>query len=201
MRKIIKEFSDFIKRGNVLDLSVGIIVGGAFTAIVTALSNGILKPFINWIIALCSGGDADALAAAVTMLRPAYAADGTIDLANSIYIDWGAFISAIINFFLIAFVLFCIVKAINKVQEEHDKAVSDYKKLTKEDRKELKKRGIKLYDADKVKAFVEEKEKIANEKAEEEKKLAEEQAKKERELNPTETDLLKKIVELLEQKR
>lgn len=55
MKKFIKEFGDFIKRGNVLDMAVGVIVGGAFTAIVTALSNGILKPFINWIIWLCNG--------------------------------------------------------------------------------------------------------------------------------------------------
>ncbi len=199
MKKFFQEFKTFITRGNVLDMAVGVIVGGAFTAIVNGLSNYVLKPIINWLLALVLGSDG--LEGAVTMLSAAYTETGAIDLANSIYIDWGAFISAIINFFLIAFVLFCIVKAINKVQEEHDKAVSDYKKLTKEDRKELKKRGIKLYDADKVKAFVEEKEKIANEKAEEEKKLAEEQAKKERELNPTETDLLKKIVELLEQKR
>lgn len=198
MKKFFQEFKTFITRGNVLDMAVGVIVGGAFTAIVNGLSNYILKPIINWLLALVLGSDG--LEGAVTMLSAAYTETGAIDLANSIYIDWGAFISAIINFFLIAFVLFCIVKAINKVQEEHDKAVSDYKKLTKEDRKELKKRGIKLYDADKVKAFVEEKEKIANEKAEEEKKLAEEQAKKDRELNPTETDLLKKIVELLERK-
>lgn len=201
MKKFFQEFKTFITRGNVLDMAVGVIVGGAFTAIVNGLSNYILKPIINWLLALILGSDG--LTGAVTMLSPAYVegTDNVIDLANSIYIDWGAFISSIINFFLIAFVLFCIVKAINKVQEEHDKAISGYKKLTKADRKELKKRGIKLIDAEKVKAYVEEKEKIAAEKAEEEKKLAEEKAKKDRELNPTETDLLKKIVELLEQKQ
>lgn len=201
MKKFFQEFKTFITRGNVLDMAVGVIVGGAFTAIVNGLSNYILKPIINWLLALILGSDG--LTGAVTMLSPAYVegSDNVIDLANSIYIDWGAFISSIINFFLIAFVLFCIVKAINKVQEEHDKAISGYKKLTKADRKELKKRGIKLIDAEKVKAYVEEKEKIAAEKAEEEKKAAEEKAKKDRELNPTETDLLKKIVELLEQKQ
>ncbi len=200
MKNFFKEFKVFITRGNVLDMAVGVIVGGAFTAIVNGLSNYILKPIINWLLALVLGSDG--LEGAVTILSPAYYADkpGVVDLANSIYIDWGAFISAIINFFLIAFVLFCIVKAINKVQEEHDKAIGDYKKLTKEDKKELKRRGIKLLDADKVKAYVEEKEKLAAEKAEEEKKIEEEKALKEREANPTETDLLKKIVELLENK-
>lgn len=199
MKKFFQEFKTFITRGNVLDMAVGVIVGGAFTAIVNGLSNYILKPIINWLLALILGSDG--LTGAVTMLSAAYTETGAVDLANSIYIDWGAFISAIINFFLIAFVLFCIVKTINKVQEEHDKAISDYKKLTKTDRKELKKRGIKLIDAEKVKAYVEEKEKIAAEQAEEEKKLAEEQAKKDRELNPTETDLLKKIVELLQEQK
>lgn len=200
MKNFFKEFKVFITRGNVLDMAVGVIVGGAFTAIVNGLSNYILKPIINWLLALVLG--ADGLEGAVTILSPAYYADkpGVVDLANSIYIDWGAFISAIINFLLIAFTLFTIVKTINKFQEESEKIAKDFKKLSKEDKKELKKRGIKLYDKEKVKAYLEEKDKIAAAKAEEEKKLEEEKALKEREANPTETDLLKKIVELLENK-
>ena len=98
-------------------MSVGVIVGGAFTGIVNGLSNYILKPLINWLIAMVLGGNA--LEGAVTFLgNPAYLEDGvTIDLANSIYIDWGAFISAIINFLLIAFVLFTIVKIMNSLNE------------------------------------------------------------------------------------
>ena len=117
MRKFFKEFGDFIKRGNVLDMAVGVIVGGAFTAIVTALSNGILKPFINWVIWLCNGGQAG-LESAYTVLHGVYTAEGALDLANSIYIDWGAFISAIINFLLIAFVVFTIVKVINHASDK-----------------------------------------------------------------------------------
>lgn len=120
MRKFFKEFGAFIKRGNVLDMAVGVIVGGAFTAIVTALSNGILKPFINWIIWLCHGKQEGSLESIYTVLKGVYTADGALDLANSIYIDWGAFVSAIINFILIAFVVFCIVKAINKARELAD---------------------------------------------------------------------------------
>ena len=56
MKKFFKEFKDFISRGNVLDMAVGVIVGGAFTAIITALTNQILQPLINWLIALISGG-------------------------------------------------------------------------------------------------------------------------------------------------
>ena len=123
MKKFFQEFLTFIKRGNVLDMAVGVIVGGAFTAIVNALSNGILKPLINWVLSL-AGGDSNALEAAYTILKPTYVTDETgkqvLDLANSIYIDWGAFISAIFNFIIIAFVVFCIVKAINKARELAD---------------------------------------------------------------------------------
>lgn len=193
MKKFFNEFKVFITRGNVLDMAVGIIVGGAFTAIVTALTSYILQPLINWIIYLISG--ADGIEGVYTFL-----VGSADDLANAIYIDWGAFISAIINFFLIAFVLFSIVKAINAVKEGNKKLADGYKKITKEDKAELKKRGVSSWDKAKVSEYLKEKEEIANAKAEEEKRIAEEKAKKEREENPTETDLLKKIVELLENK-
>ena len=64
------EFKKFITRGNVLDMSVGVIVGGAFTGIVNGLSNYILKPIINWLIALVLGKEG--LSGAITMLSPAY---------------------------------------------------------------------------------------------------------------------------------
>ena len=121
VKKFFGEFKKFITRGNVLDMSVGIIVGGAFTAIVNGLSNNVLKPLINWMLSVIIGKEG--LEGAITMLSPAYFADlpGVVDLANSIYIDWGAFISAIINFMLIAFALFTIVKIINRLSETTDK--------------------------------------------------------------------------------
>lgn len=118
--KFFKEFKEFITRGNVLDMAVGIIIGGAFTAIVTALTSQILQPLINWLIAAIVGEEG--LAAALTMLKPAYDELGVIDLANSIYIDWGAFISAIINFILVALILFIIVKSINGVRQRAEEA-------------------------------------------------------------------------------
>ena len=57
MKKFFSEFKKFITRGNILDLAVGVIVGGAFTAIVTSLTNNIIRPLINWIIALIGGKD------------------------------------------------------------------------------------------------------------------------------------------------
>ncbi len=122
MKNLIKEFKTFITRGNVVDLSVGVIVGSAFTAIVTALSNNIIKPIINWVLALCLGSNS--LDGIYTYLKKAYTindkGETVIDLANSIYIDWGAFINAVINFLIIALVVFLLVKLINKAKELAD---------------------------------------------------------------------------------
>ena len=118
------DFKKFITRGNVLDMAVGVIVGGAFTGIINALSNNILKPIINWLLALVLGKDT--LSEIFTFLKTAYVLDDNgvataeIDLENSIYIDWGSFINAIINFLLIAFTLFVIVRVINKVRAKMD---------------------------------------------------------------------------------
>ena len=118
------DFKKFITRGNVLDMAVGVIVGGAFTAIINALSNNILKPVINWMLAMILGKDS--LSEVFTFLTKVYkldengAATAEIDLTNSIYIDWGAFINAIINFLLIAFTLFMIVRIINNVRKKLD---------------------------------------------------------------------------------
>ena len=162
MKKFFDEFKTFITRGNVLDMAVGVIVGGAFTGIVNGLSNYVLKPIINWILALILG--ADGLSGAVTFLSKATTLDSNgatvIDLANSIYIDWGAFISAIINFFIIAFVLFTIVKVINRIREENEKAGEQRKakRLTKQQRKELKALKIKRRDKKAVSEYLAKKE-------------------------------------------
>ena len=117
MKKFFSEFKKFITRGNVVDMAVGVIVGSAFTAIVNGLSNFILKPIINFFLASIFGDGT--LSDAYTFLKTTINAEtGEIDLENSIYIDWGAFINAVINFFLVAIVLFVIVKMINKVRDE-----------------------------------------------------------------------------------
>ncbi len=192
MKKFFGEFKKFITRGNVLDMAVGVIVGGAFTAIVNSMSNSILKPLINWFLAVLLGKDS--LKELYTYLpTPVYAEDGTIDLANSIYIDWGAFINAIINFIITAFVLFIIVKTINSIKEKGTIGG----KLTKEQKAEIKAQGIRYHDKAAVKAYFEEKEKKAAEKAAEE---AAKKAEADRAANPTAEDLLKRIVTLLENK-
>ena len=194
MKKFFAEFKKFITRGNVLDMAVGVIVGSSFTAVVNGMSNFILKPIINWLLALILG--ADSLSGVVTMLKPAYDATGVIDLANSIYIDWGSFINAVINFFLVALVLFTIVKLMNKLRDMQKDLDEHMKKndLTKEDKKILKSRGVKLRDKTAVAAYIAEKEKAAADKAAAEKAAAEEAARLEREANPTTEDLLKSIL-------
>ncbi len=206
MKNFFGEFKKFITRGNVLDMSVGVIVGGAFTAIVNGLSNFILKPVINFLLALILGKNS--LENIVTFLgEPAYKTDAdgvtqVIDLANSFYIEWGAFINAIINFLLIALVLFTIVRVINRVKDKNEKIKEGFNKkhLDKSERKELKANGVNIKDKQAVKAYFEKKEadRIA---AEEQARIeAEEKAKADRLANPTTEDLLKQIKEILEKK-
>ena len=95
---LVAEFQEFINQGNVMDMAVGIIIGGAFTAIVTALTTNIINPFITFV----TGGGTDMTGALVV--------PGT-------EIDFGAFISACINFLIIALVVFFLVKAVNGAKE------------------------------------------------------------------------------------
>ena len=211
IKKFFEEFKKFITRGNVLDMSVGVIVGGAFTSIVNGLTNFILKPVINWLIALIIG--TDGLEGAITMLSPAYkdkldAAGAVIgkelDLAASIYIDWGSFVSAIINFLLIAFVLFIVVRTINNFNAAREKALAemgmDYneKKAIRKIRKAEKvsyEAAKVIYDAE-MKAAKEkamEEAAAAAAKAAEEAKIAEEKAM-------ANTKLLEEIRDLLKNK-
>lgn len=192
MKKFFEEFKTFITRGNVIDMAVGVIVGGAFTAIVNALSNNILKPVINWLLAVLFG--ADSLSGIMTMLLPVKDENGVVDLTQSIYIDWGTFINAIISFLLTAFVLFCIVKFFNTLNADGAKFVAKLSgEISREDKKALKAAGIKLSDKEAVEAYFTEKAKAE----EEAKKAEEEKARLEKEANPSAEELLKQIVELL----
>lgn len=119
--KLLKEFKAFITKGNVVDLVVGMIIGTAFTAIVTALVNNIFKPLINAIpmgdlqglITMLVAKNAEGLTAAECAKK---SVEFVVDMTKSVYIDWGAFIMAIINFLITALVLFAMVKLINMVR-------------------------------------------------------------------------------------
>ena len=145
MKKFFSEFKTFITRGNVVDMAVGVIIGGAFSAIVTALTNNILMPLINWVLLAITGGQGiDKIytyLSKVFEVNEAGQVTDVVDLTKSIYIDWGAFITAIINFILIALVLFLIIKVINGLREGAAKQKGKYAPLTKEDIKALKAEG------------------------------------------------------------
>jgi large conductance mechanosensitive channel len=195
MKKIIAEFKKFIARGNIVDMAVGVIVGSSFTAIVNALSDNILKPLINYLLKLIFG--ANSLSEVYTFLGdPVLDADGSVILEESIYIDWGAFINAVINFFLVAIVLFAIVKIVNTIRDGQKKWVADlFDDIpTKEDIREMKKRKIKITD-DNVAAFLKEKKLRLEEEAARVKAEEEEKARLERLANPTTEDLLKQILD------
>lgn len=182
MKKFFSEFKKFITRGNVMDMAVGIIIGGAFTAIVTALTNYVLTPIIKWVLALIFG--ANSLDQLYTYLVKVTTTDEggnvVIDLANSIYIDWGALIGAIINFILIAFVLFLIIKAINTAKEKKEKLKenANSNKLTKEDYAKMREQGIDKKDKKAVEAYIAQRNADIAAKLEAEKKAAEEEANK-----------------------
>lgn len=95
MKAFIKEFKEFAMRGNVMDMAIGVIIGGAFGAIVTALVDNIITPIIG---AVLGGVDFSKLAITVGKAQ----------------IGYGAFIQAIIDFLIVAFCIFCMLKALNK---------------------------------------------------------------------------------------
>ena len=121
------EFKEFILRGNVMDMAVGIIIGGAFTGIVTALTDDFINPLINGIGGAKVGG--------------------TIKIYGGQVIRYGDFITACINFVIMAFVLFMLLKSFNKLasigkkeKEEEAPKKSDEVLLLEEIRDELKKK-------------------------------------------------------------
>lgn len=101
MKKFLEEFKAFALKGNVMDLAVGVIIGGAFQAIVTSLVGDIITP----IIGIFASTDFSNLIATI----------------NGSEVKYGAFITAIINFIIMAFIIFCIVKGLNKLAERKKK--------------------------------------------------------------------------------
>lgn len=139
MKKFFGEFKQFITRGNVLDMAVGIIIGGAFTAIITALVGNILTPLLQMI------PGSDGTSALQIVLREAVL-EGDAVIREAVILDFGAVISAIVSFLLTALVLFLIVKAVNAVHDGTMQYRKERKILRKKEykplRKELKAQGL-----------------------------------------------------------
>lgn len=109
---MINEFKDFIAKGNVMDMAVGIIIGAAFTAIVTSLVGDLINP----IIGLVTGG-MDFSNLFVNLGEGEFASLSAARDAGAPVFAYGAFITAVINFLIIAFVVFLLVKMVNRVKE------------------------------------------------------------------------------------
>lgn len=112
---MIKEFKEFIARGNVMDLAVGVIIGAAFTAIVKSLVDNLINPLIGIFL-------------------------GQVDFSNLVFkvgnatFKYGSFINSIINFLIIAFVVFLLVKAINKIMPANEESSEETPAPTKEEK-------------------------------------------------------------------
>ena len=111
MKKLAEEFKAFIMRGNVLDMAIGVIIAGAFGKITTSLVNDVFMPFISWIF-----GARDMTALNV-IVRPAELNEAGEVVKEAITLGFGTFVSTIIDFVLVALVVFAIVKAFNKARE------------------------------------------------------------------------------------
>ena len=127
MKKFLSEFKAFITRGNILDMAVGVIIGGAFSAVVSAFTNKILMPIINAVLSYITNGAGlytilfhSELASAEQILEGT-AIPGPDGQAYSrlFYIDWSAFIDVVINFFFIALTLFVILKIVMGISKKN----------------------------------------------------------------------------------
>jgi large conductance mechanosensitive channel len=108
---MIKEFREFIARGNVMDLAVGIIIGAAFTAIVNSLVNDLINPLIG----LVTGGT-DFSNLFIAFSTDSYPTVAAAEAAGVAVFRYGSFVTAVINFLIIAWVVFLLVKAMNKLR-------------------------------------------------------------------------------------
>lgn len=108
MKKFMKEFKEFINKGNVLGLAVGVIIGGAFSTITTSLTNDVIMPIVSIFL---GGMDFSSMSVMLPSVFPV-AADAEPNTLN-----YGNFISAVINFLILALVVFFIVKAVNRAMD------------------------------------------------------------------------------------
>jgi large conductance mechanosensitive channel len=114
------EFKNFIAKGNVMDMAVGIIIGAAFTAIVTSLVKDILNPFIG----LFTGG-IDFSALYINLSGEEYATLAAAQEAGAATVNYGIFINAVIQFLIVAFVVFMLVRTVNKIKDQAQKAAEE----------------------------------------------------------------------------
>ncbi len=120
---ILKEFQEFAVKGNVVDMAVGIIIGGAFGTIVSSLVNDIIMPPIGYALGgVDFSGIMTVLSGDGNYATPAQAAE-----AGAVTINWGLFINSVICFLIVAWALFMVIKAINRLKRQFEAAPADEK--------------------------------------------------------------------------
>ena len=117
MKKFFEEFKAFAMRGNVIDMAVGVVIGGAFGKITTSIVNDIIMPLISMIT-----GGVDFSQWKIVLKEAVANAEGVIDPATEVAIRYGNTIAIILDFVIIAFAVFCLVKALNNLHKKEEPA-------------------------------------------------------------------------------
>ncbi len=116
----IGEFKEFIARGNVMDMAVGVIIGGAFGKISTSLVNDVIMPLVSMLT-----GGVDFSSWKLVLKAAVAGADGAIDPATEVAVRYGVFLATILDFLIVAFAIFCVIKAINAMHRKKEEAPAE----------------------------------------------------------------------------
>lgn len=112
-KRLVEEFKEFISQGNVLDMAIGVIIGGAFGKITSSLVNDVIMP----VISILTGG-IEFNSWKIVLKEAVVGADGVIDPATEVAMNFGALVATVMDFLIIAFVIFTVIKLINKFKRK-----------------------------------------------------------------------------------
>ena len=115
MKKFMEEFKAFAVRGNVIDMAVGVVIGGAFGKISTSIVNDIIMPVVSMIT-----GGVDFQSWKIVLKEAAIGADGLPDLTTEVAIKFGSTIAVIVDFIIVAFAIFCMIKFLNNLHKKEE---------------------------------------------------------------------------------
>ena len=119
MKKFLEEFKAFAMRGNVIDMAIGVVIGGAFGKITTSIVNDIIMPLVSMIT-----GGVDFSAWKIVLKEAVLAADGTV-ATPEVAVNFGSTIAVIVDFIIVAFAIFCMIKAMNKMHKKQEEAPAE----------------------------------------------------------------------------
>ena len=112
---MLKEFKDFAMKGNLVDIAVAFVMGGAFGKVVTSFTEGVVSPLVGLI------GGADLTKNMITLKAAVVDATGKVT-AEAVHLKWGDFVTAVVNFLIVAFVMFLVIKGINALKKKQEEA-------------------------------------------------------------------------------